>query len=255
MPALIVNCACLVEIWLIDGIRGIDRESALEGVFMISRYNKVNGPAWYINYLFLWYMTFWVINVVISKARIKYIAYVAVAGVMWYFVPAVYPSSNNYVVAFVLGVFYADIVKDARETYLVERTHILFTIAYLIVFVIVLFVYAYQWETVKECYPFRLQIIVGAVFVVFGIGFFYTIAEFIKRSMIGKYFIKLGTLSFGIYLCHWSLMMRTTDLIDSSKLLSRCFVACIGFIMSCVLAKELNEIIRKSLKRINVNKA
>lgn len=255
MPALIVNCACLVEIWLIDGIRGIDRESALEGVFMISRYNEVNGPAWYINYLFLWYMIFWVINVLISKERIKCIAYVAAASVMWYLVPAVYPASNNYVISFVIGVFYADIVKNARDTHQTKRTNIFFTIAYLIVFVSVLFVYAYHWETIKECYPFRFQIMVGTVFVLFGIGFFYTIAEFIKKSMFGKYFIKLGTLSFGIYLCHWSLMMRTTDLIDASKLLSRCLVACIGFIMSCILAKGLNEIIRKSLKRISVNKA
>lgn len=248
-PAVLVNFFC---IFIISFLRMdvFSREEAIEGLFMMNRDNYVNSPTWYINYLFVWYFLFWFINVIVHSNKLKIILHVSISLCMWYIVPAVYPASNYYVFSFTIGIVVAfmeecEITSKLLKKYSKEWIQV-FAVIF---FIVALLVYSVTWEAIKGRYPFRIQTIVGAFFVTYGILAMYIVAKnAFKIRIIGKVLSAIGEISFGIYLWHYPLMVETVRLFNESMVIARLFVVIIGFIACCFLARGINYLI----ERINI---
>jgi hypothetical protein len=107
IPALFVNgIVCgLIIVGIMDTGYALSKENMLEGIFMITRYNYVNGPTWYITYIFIWYLIFYISHMFKNK-RINIMILLIFSLFMYYITPAVFPAANTYILAFVVGIIF-----------------------------------------------------------------------------------------------------------------------------------------------------
>lgn len=245
IPALLANilvtlCSLLVGI-------NYTREEIYDSVFMLSRYNKINGSIWYIPFIFSWYLIFWIIELINHKNKaVGFTVLSIVTAILWYMYPVVHPNVTWYAFSFVLGWGYA-VLNNRRQLGKIKGQYILSIIACIVTFIVMCTTTENSILIIPI--PFRfatvLQNLLSLICILGLIQVVKPIVTLKRMALVKKVGLWIGGISFEIYLFHLFILVHTVDnkIIDGNLL---------TFIVNIILVVIVAKLFQRAYERVRI---
>ena len=204
----------------------------------LSLIKPLHPLGWYLNYLMLWYLTFFIVQF-IRIEKIQWVVYILLAVLYAVYFEINSPIRFEQSLSFVAGCFFA---KNSFGKFCIK-----------IRFIIVLFILATLCLGIKQIPGIREHTIVENFLNLF-IKFFYamTIIFFVlligekQQVFFSKFFFLLGTLSYEIYLVH-GYTLHFFECIDNLFVAASLFIfiTIAGILVLYILQKKILKIINR----------
>lgn len=209
IPAVCVNMFEALELLALNKIE-YNRKVIFTEVFLLnSTQTTINSFLWFLHLLFIWYVMFFVVYNYVQKKNARMFIMGGISIIMWYITPQIWGYANLYLLAFPVGVIYAELFKDKNISQKIYGVGMMIGILAVGAWIL-------QYQPYDACVLFgkHINFYVYTLFtnVVYGWGALSLI--FIVDKLVGKYSLlqkkasTLGGMSLMIYYLQSSLVIN-----------------------------------------------
>lgn len=211
IPAFIVNI--LVLLFSLAMGNTYSRAEINDSVFMLTRQNHINGPLWYIPFIFSWYFIFYIVEIIKYKNKmVGWSLLLGITFIMWYLYPEVHPNATWYAFAFVLG--WSCAIMHERQKLCIFQANLNNLARYILNLGICIISFVIICNTNEKTVmgfevPFRVATVSQNLFTfIFVLSFARIVKLITQKITIHKIGLWLGEVSFEIYLFHYAILVE-----------------------------------------------